>query len=49
MQLAADFGRVAVGPDALDDGLAGVAVADFGDAALVALTAAGVFGGGRSR
>ena len=41
--MPADLGRVAVGPGAFDQGLAGVAVAGLGDAALTALPAAGIF------
>jgi integrase len=39
---------LAVGPGALDEGLAGMGVAGFGDTTLAALAAAGVFGGGEA-
>jgi hypothetical protein len=48
LQMPADLGRIAVGPGALDQDLAGVGVAGFGDAALTALPAAGVLGGGEA-
>ena len=43
LQLAADLGRIAIGPGAFDEGLAGMAVTGFGDPALTTLTGAGIF------
>jgi len=45
LQLSADLGWIAVGPGTFDEVSAGMAVAGLGDATLVALCAAGVFGG----
>ena len=46
--MAADLGRIPVGPSALDEGPAGERVAGFGDAALAAAFATGVFTGGEA-
>ena len=45
LEMPADFGRVAIGPGAFDQGTAGMGIARLGDAALATPLATGVFRG----
>ena len=49
LEMPTDFGGVAIGPGAFDQGTAGMGVARLGDAALTAPLSTGVFRGGQAQ